>query len=194
MVTAWRKQSPQEEIDSGAGETCRKIFSSVFETFITIDVQVVTYGKQGIEDILATNESWTIWGWEEGWNRMQPWLRSWHARSLNPESTVAMGKTQWSYLNKYKKPCVMQRITSLNKWKRILNNLHCITSARNWIFCVLSTFRVNAVSVYVSLSSSFYYLIFVFSNLKFNWVQELSVCNAFNDDLFISVVVSKIMG
>ena len=51
----------------------------------------------------------------------------------------------------------------------------------------------------MSLSSSFCYLIFVSSNLNFNWVQELPghcvqyVCNTFNDDLFISAVVSKIM-
>jgi hypothetical protein len=31
---------------------CRKTFSSVFETFMTIDDQLVTYGKQSIEDIL----------------------------------------------------------------------------------------------------------------------------------------------
>jgi hypothetical protein len=28
-------------------------FSSVFETFITIDDKVVTYGKQSVEDILS---------------------------------------------------------------------------------------------------------------------------------------------
>jgi len=39
-----------------------KTFSSVFETFINIDVQVVTYDKQSIEDIIVTtkNESCTI--------------------------------------------------------------------------------------------------------------------------------------
>jgi hypothetical protein len=55
------------------------------------------------------------------------------------------------------------------------------------------------LSVYVSLSSSFYCLIFVFSNLIFSWVQELTghhlqyVFNTFHDDMFISAVVSKIM-
>jgi hypothetical protein len=40
---------------------------------------------------------------------------------------------------------------------------------------------------------------FVFSNLNFNWVQELTghhvqyVFNTFHDGLFISAVVSKIM-
>jgi len=51
----------------------------------------------------------------------------------------------------------------------------------------------------VSFSSSFYCLIFVFSNWNFNWVQELTghsvqyVFNTFHDDLFISAVVRKIM-
>lgn len=42
-------------------------------------------------------------------------------------------------------------------------------------------------------------MIFVFSNLNFNWVQELAghhvqyIFNTFHDDLFISAVVSKIM-
>lgn len=51
----------------------------------------------------------------------------------------------------------------------------------------------------MSLSNSFYCVIFVFSNLNFIWVQELPghrvqyIFNTFHDDLFISAVVSKIM-
>lgn len=66
--------------------------------------------------------------------------------------------------------------------KKIINNSHWISSARNWIFCVLSIFWANAVLVFVSLSSSFSYLIFVFSNLnlKLQFKNQLvTICSMY---------------
>jgi hypothetical protein len=156
LVTAWRKQAlavvlarirvhKKKQIQVLQKNIFFCVWNCCHYRWLRCDLWQTKYWRY---IILATNESWLIWGWGEGWNMMQPWLRSWHARkSLNPESTVAMGKAHWNYLNKYRKPYVMQRITSFNKWKRIINNSHWITSARNWIFCVQSIFQAKAVLV-----------------------------------------------
>ena len=151
------------------------------ETFITIgDLWQAKYWRY---IMLATNESWTVWGGREDgawWSHdSEADMQEGHWR-LNP--LWHLGKAHWSYLNKYGKPCVMQRITFFNKWKRIINNSHWISSARNWIFCVLSIFRANAVSVFVSLSGSLCYLTFAFSNLnlKLQFKNQLvTICSVY---------------
>jgi hypothetical protein len=86
---------------------------------------------------------------------------------------------------------------TMGEWGIIVNNACWIISSRNWMFCVLSVFWANAISILHLFPVIWFVSCLCSNNLYFNYstgICMITICfwfNTFHDDPFISATVSK---